>query len=331
MAFGRNRQVEPFEPEHWDAITQFTVGRMMRRTVRKSTRGEGAHAVRFMRMRGGDEYMVPGVYIVPEDPAVALAKGGFRLFEDEAARQPLCTVLPDGSGRYRVTDPVGQDLGSVRRTSVTKRFSQHGPCRVCPAGRGIPRSGTAPRRPVRRTRRASSTACSPAARRPGATPRRSGSPPGPWCGPAVPAAARCRSLCRLRSSPGAASSRSLCARWTAPGRHRFTGGHPHPRRRRDSVAPRGGLRDARAGEVPLDCPSGTAAVDRAFTAAGAGGPPPIRWSVKSCDAELHSLRGSYSPAHRYCSGTTAPTRTRDQRRIRQRRAADGRSVRAPQC
>ncbi|WP_371633269.1 hypothetical protein OG693_22035 [Streptomyces sp. NBC_01259] len=126
MAFGRNRQVEPFEPEHWDAINQFTVGRMMRRTVRKSTRGEGAHAVRFMRMRGGDEYMVPGVYIVPEDPAVALAKGGFRLFEDEAARQLLCTVLPDGSDRYRVTDAAGRELGSVRRTPVTKRFSQHG-------------------------------------------------------------------------------------------------------------------------------------------------------------------------------------------------------------
>ncbi|MFJ5849673.1 hypothetical protein [Streptomyces sp. NPDC092903] len=108
MAFGRNRQVEPFEPEHWDAITQFTVGRMMRRTVRKSTRGEGAHAVRFKRMRGGDVYMVPGVYIVPVDPAVALAKGGFRLFEDEAARQLLCTVLPDGSDRYRVTTRRGR-------------------------------------------------------------------------------------------------------------------------------------------------------------------------------------------------------------------------------
>ncbi|MGN5633510.1 hypothetical protein [Streptomyces sp. AC154] len=126
MAFGRNRRVEPFEPVHWDAITQFTVGRMMRHTMRKSTRGEGPHAVRFRARRGGDTYMVPGVYIVPVDPAVALAKGGFRLFEDEAARRLLCTVLPDGSDRYRVTDAAGQELGSVRRTPVTKRFSQHG-------------------------------------------------------------------------------------------------------------------------------------------------------------------------------------------------------------
>lgn len=65
MAFGRNRRAEPFEAVHWDAITQFTVARMMRRTMRKSTRGEGAHAVRFMRRRGGDAYMVPGVCLGP--------------------------------------------------------------------------------------------------------------------------------------------------------------------------------------------------------------------------------------------------------------------------
>ncbi|OKK25163.1 hypothetical protein AMK09_03080 [Streptomyces sp. CB02488] len=172
MAFGRNRQVEPFEPEHWDAITQFTVGRMMRRTVRKSTRGEGAHAVRFMRMRGGDEYMVPGVYIVPEDPAVALAKGGFRLFEDEAARQLLCTVLPDGSDRYRVTDAAGRELGSVRRTPVTKRFSQHGLWLEQPGHPAIVAPATG-RRAARRppwgagwgmSSRASSTPCCPSGR-----------------------------------------------------------------------------------------------------------------------------------------------------------------------
>lgn len=130
MAFGRNRRAEPFEAVHWDAITQFTVGRMMRHTMRKSTRGEGPHAVRFMRMRGGDTYMVPGVYIVPVDPSATLTKGGFRLFEDEnedeAARRLLCTVLPEGSDRFRVTDSAGEDLGSVRRTPVTKRLSQHG-------------------------------------------------------------------------------------------------------------------------------------------------------------------------------------------------------------
>ncbi|WKX73686.1 hypothetical protein [Streptomyces sp. XD-27] len=126
MAFGRNRRVEPFEAVHWDEITQFTVGRMMRHTVRKSKRGEGAHAVRFMRTRGVDEYMVPGVYIVPVEADVPLSKGGFRLFEDEGSRQLLCTVLPDGSDRYRVTDATGRELGSVRRTPVTKRLTQQG-------------------------------------------------------------------------------------------------------------------------------------------------------------------------------------------------------------
>ncbi|MEV7189385.1 hypothetical protein [Kitasatospora sp. NPDC093102] len=124
--FGRSRRDEPFEALHWDEITQFTVGRALRNTFRTPKRGEGAHAVRFMRTRGGDEYMVPGVYIVPVEPAGPLAKGGFRLFEDEAGRQLLCTVLPDGSDRYRVTDAAGRELGSVRRTPVTKRLSQQG-------------------------------------------------------------------------------------------------------------------------------------------------------------------------------------------------------------
>lgn len=35
-----------------------------------------------------------------------------------------------------------------------------------------------------------------------------------------------------------------------PGRRRFAGEHPPPRRQRDPVDPRGGLRDARTGEVP---------------------------------------------------------------------------------
>ncbi|WP_330261061.1 hypothetical protein [Streptomyces sp. NBC_00539] len=124
MAFGKNRQDAPFEAVHWDEITQFTVGRMMRRTVRKSKRGEGPHAVRFMRARGGDEYMVPGVYIVPAEPAGPLAKGGFRLFEDEGGRQLLCTVLPDRSDRFRVTDATGRELGSVHRTPTAKRLTQ---------------------------------------------------------------------------------------------------------------------------------------------------------------------------------------------------------------
>ncbi|QTD95826.1 hypothetical protein [Streptomyces cyanogenus] len=122
--FGRNRRDEPFETVHWDEITQFAVGRTMRDTFRKSKRGEGAHAIRFMRTRGGEEYMVPGVYIVPVEPAAPLAKGGFRLFDDEAGQQPLCTVLPDGSDRYRVKDAAGREIGSIRRTPVTKRLTQ---------------------------------------------------------------------------------------------------------------------------------------------------------------------------------------------------------------
>ena len=68
--------------------------------------------------------MVPGVYIVPLEPARPLSKGGFRLFEDEGSRQLLCTVLPDGSDRYEVTDATDRELGSVRRTPVTKRLTQ---------------------------------------------------------------------------------------------------------------------------------------------------------------------------------------------------------------
>ncbi|MEU3739918.1 hypothetical protein AB0E78_22925 [Streptomyces sp. NPDC032198] len=124
MAFGKSKRVEPFEAVHWDEIARFTVGRMMRDTVRKSKRGEGSHAVRFMARRAGDEYMVPGVYIVPLEPARSLSKGGFRLFEDEDSRQLLCTVLPVGSDRYQVTDATGRELGSVRRTPVTKRLTQ---------------------------------------------------------------------------------------------------------------------------------------------------------------------------------------------------------------
>jgi hypothetical protein len=55
-------------------------------------------------------------------------------------------------------------------------------CCARPPGTGLPRSGTALRRPGRRTRTASSPASSPGARRPSTTGRRSGSPPGPWCG-----------------------------------------------------------------------------------------------------------------------------------------------------
>ncbi|MFD7876055.1 hypothetical protein ACFV5G_18455 [Streptomyces sp. NPDC059766] len=124
MAFARRKRDEPFEAVHWDEITQFTVGRMMRNTIRRSKRVEGPHAVRFMRTRAGDEYMVPGVFIMPLEPARPLSKGGFRLYEDEDSRQLLCTVLPDGSDRYRVTDAAGLELGSVRRTPVAKRLTQ---------------------------------------------------------------------------------------------------------------------------------------------------------------------------------------------------------------
>lgn len=126
MAFGRTRREEPFEAVHWNDITQFTVGRMMRNTIRRSQRGEGPYAIRFMRVRGGDEYMVPGVHIVPADPNGPLAKGGFRLFEDEERRLLLCSVLMAGSDRYRVTDAADRELGSVRRTPVTKRLTQQG-------------------------------------------------------------------------------------------------------------------------------------------------------------------------------------------------------------
>ncbi|MGW7098835.1 hypothetical protein [Streptomyces sp. NPDC054838] len=126
MAFVRNRRDESFEAVHWDEITQFTVGRMMRRTFRKSKRGEGAHAVRFMTMRAGIEYMVPALHVVPVEPAGPVSKGGFRLFEDEDGRMLVCTVLPEGSDRYRVRNAVGREIGSVRRTPVTKRLTQHG-------------------------------------------------------------------------------------------------------------------------------------------------------------------------------------------------------------
>ncbi|MGW8328879.1 hypothetical protein ACWGLE_13365 [Streptomyces sp. NPDC055897] len=111
---------------HWNEITQFTVGRMLRYTIRKSKRGVGPYAIRFRRTRQGDEYMVPGVYIVPAERDAPLSKGGFRLFEDEGGRQLLCGVLPDGSDRYRVTDAAGQELGSVRRTAITKRLTHQG-------------------------------------------------------------------------------------------------------------------------------------------------------------------------------------------------------------
>ncbi|MEU6895414.1 hypothetical protein ABZ934_27275 [Streptomyces sp. NPDC046557] len=111
-----------------------------------------------MRMRGGVEYMVPALYVMPVEPAGLVSKGGFRLFEDEDSRQLLCTVLPDGSDRYRVRNAVGQELGSVRRTPVTKRLTQHGlgmeqsgpPAIVAPRNwaRGGPgaRGGPCPRR-----------------------------------------------------------------------------------------------------------------------------------------------------------------------------------------
>ncbi|MFE9408134.1 hypothetical protein ACFYN0_04965 [Streptomyces sp. NPDC006704] len=127
MAFGRkSRPEEPFEPVHWNDITKFTVGRMTRHTFRASKRGAGPHAVRFHRSRGGEDHMVPGVYIVPAAPPATLSKGGFLLFEDEGNRQLLCGVLPDGSDRYRVTDAGGQELGSVRRTSITKKLTYQG-------------------------------------------------------------------------------------------------------------------------------------------------------------------------------------------------------------
>ncbi|MET9361805.1 hypothetical protein ABZX93_12900 [Streptomyces sp. NPDC006632] len=127
MAFGRSRTVEPFEPMHWTEITRFTVGRFMRHTFRESKRGRGPHAVRFHKNRKGDDYMVPGLYIVPaEHGASSLSKAGFRLFEDEGGARLLCSVLADGSDRYRVTDAGGQELGSVRRTPISKRLTHQG-------------------------------------------------------------------------------------------------------------------------------------------------------------------------------------------------------------
>ncbi|MER5559056.1 hypothetical protein ABT071_10655 [Streptomyces sp. NPDC002506] len=126
MAFGRNKAVEPFEPMHWSEMTQFTVGRAMRYTFRKSKRGTGPHAIRFPRARGGDQYLVPGLYIVPAAGDASLSKAGFRLFEDEGGRHLLCSALPDGSDRYRVRDPHGQELGSVRRTPLNRRLTHQG-------------------------------------------------------------------------------------------------------------------------------------------------------------------------------------------------------------
>ncbi len=126
MAFGRDKTVEPFEPMHWTEMTQFTVGRAMRYTLRKSKRGAGPHAIRFPRARGGNQYLVPGLYIVPAEGDASLSRAGFRLFEDEGGLHLLCSVLPDGSDRYRVTGTDGQELGSVRRTSLSRRLTHQG-------------------------------------------------------------------------------------------------------------------------------------------------------------------------------------------------------------
>ncbi|MFF2191985.1 hypothetical protein [Streptomyces sp. NPDC058157] len=130
MAFGRNTATaEPFEPVPWDGITRFTVGRVLRDAVRASRRGAGAHAVRVPRLRGGEELMVPALYVAPAGPdGVPLRQGGFRLYEDEARTRPLCLVLPldPGGDHHRVTDAAGRETGTVHRTPAAQRLVRHG-------------------------------------------------------------------------------------------------------------------------------------------------------------------------------------------------------------
>ncbi|MFF4370293.1 hypothetical protein [Streptomyces sp. NPDC001594] len=130
MAFGRNTATaEPFEPVPWEGITRFTVGRVLRDAVRASRRGTGAHAVRVPRLRGGEELMVPALYIAPAGPdGVPLRQGGFRLYEDEGRTRLLCSVLPEGPGgeHHRVTDAAGRQAGTVHRTPAAQRLVRHG-------------------------------------------------------------------------------------------------------------------------------------------------------------------------------------------------------------
>lgn len=129
MAFGRNMTGESFGPVPWEEITRFTVGRSLRDAVRASRRGAGAHALRVPRTRGGEEYMVPAVYIAPAGPdGTPLRQAGFRLYEDEGRTRLLCAVAPDGPGgdRHRVTDAAGRGAGTVHRTPAAQRLVRHG-------------------------------------------------------------------------------------------------------------------------------------------------------------------------------------------------------------
>lgn len=126
MGFGRNRQQETYETVPWREVTEYLAGTRLRATLRKSKAGEGGYAIRTRQRRTlDDSAMVPCVYILAVDPALSLAKGGFRLCEDEAGHVPLCTVLPDGPDTHRVTDPAGRPLGAVHRMPKAKQLSHH--------------------------------------------------------------------------------------------------------------------------------------------------------------------------------------------------------------
>lgn len=126
MAFGRSRQQETFETVPWQEVTEFLPGTRLRDTLRRSKAGEGGYAIRTRQRRTlDDSWMVPSVHILAVDPSLPLAKGGFRLCEDEAGERLLCTVLPDGADTHRVTDPAGHPLGAVHRLPRAKQLGHH--------------------------------------------------------------------------------------------------------------------------------------------------------------------------------------------------------------
>ncbi|MFD3539748.1 hypothetical protein ACFWUQ_09645 [Streptomyces sp. NPDC058662] len=130
MVFGKKKQARPaVDPGPWERISTFTVGTVTRSAVRAAKRGEGPLAVRAFSWVAGDVERTPFLYVVPVEPQAPPRAKGFRLYATpDAAGSPVCSVLPDAkaSGRYRVSDAEGGEVGAVVRTPVAKRSIQHG-------------------------------------------------------------------------------------------------------------------------------------------------------------------------------------------------------------
>ncbi|MGW5847061.1 hypothetical protein ACWFQ8_03675 [Streptomyces sp. NPDC055254] len=128
--FGKKKQAQPaVDPGPWERISKFTVGTVTRNALRTAKRGEGPLAVRAFSWVAGDVERTPFLYVVPVEPDAPPRAKGFRLHATpDAAGPAVCAVLPDAkaSGRYRVTDAEGAELGAVIRTPVAKRSVQHG-------------------------------------------------------------------------------------------------------------------------------------------------------------------------------------------------------------